>query len=167
MINFVVAQLFGIIALMILIFSFQKNSKKKLLKYQIFSSLLYAVQYAFLNAFTGCFMNLLCMIRNFIFNKYNDRKVPIYWLIIILIAMILLSMTTFDGVFSLLPMFAVVIYSVAVWYGNLKIIRITEIFSCILYIIYNINVMAYTGLIATLVEMLGAMIAFYKYDLKK
>lgn len=129
--------------------------------------MLYAIQYAFLNAMTGCCMNLICMVRNFIFNKYNNRKVPIYWLIIVLFVMVGVSLTTYDGVISLLPMLAVVIYSVAVWYGNLKIIRLTEICSCFLYIIYNINVLALTGLLATIVEMIGALFAFYKYDLKR
>ena len=44
-INFIIAQVFGAIALIILIISLQKNNKKTLLKYQIFSSLLYAIQY--------------------------------------------------------------------------------------------------------------------------
>lgn len=163
MINFWVAQFFGFVALVILIISFQRNSKFFLLKYQIFSSLLYSIQYVFLGAFTGCLMNLSCMIRNIIFNNY--KKVPLYWLIIVLFLMILFSIFTFDGFISLLPMFAVVFYSIALWNGNLKIIRIIEMVSCILFIIYNINVSAYTGLVATLIEFFGAFFAFLKFDL--
>ena len=57
MLNFIIAQVFGGIALVILIISFQKNNKVNLLKYQMVSSLLYSVQYAFLGALPGCFMN--------------------------------------------------------------------------------------------------------------
>ena len=84
-INFIIAQIIGILALIILMLSFQKNEKKLLLKYQTTSSFLYAIQYIFLGAYTGSLMNLTCMVRNFIFNKYNNKKVPIYWLIIIII----------------------------------------------------------------------------------
>ena len=70
------------------------------------SSFLYAIQYAFLGAFCGSLMNLTCMARNFIFNKYN-KKVPIYWLIIIVILMIIFSLMTYIGIISLLPMFAI------------------------------------------------------------
>ena len=119
-INFIIGQVFGGIALLILIISFQKNEKKFLLKFQTVSSLLYAIQYIFLNAFTGCFMNLTCMIRNFIFNKYNDKKIPIYVLLIIIFLMIALSLISYNGIISLLPMFAVVFYSIALWRGNLK-----------------------------------------------
>lgn len=164
MLNFIIAQVIGGIALVILIISFQKNSKVNLLKYQMVSSLLYSIQYAFLDALPGCFMNLACMFRNFIFKKY--QKVPLYWLLIVVFVMIILSLMTFNGLISLLPMCAVIMYSIAVWYGKLKSIRVVEVFSCLLYIIYNIYVGAYTGLIATIIEMLGAMFAIYKYDLK-
>ena len=48
--NFIIAQIIGIIALIVLMISFQKNTKEKLLKYQMVSSFLYAIQYLFLGA---------------------------------------------------------------------------------------------------------------------
>ena len=110
-------------------------------------------------------MSFTCMIRNYIFNRYKN-KVPIYCLIIIILIMISFSILTYSGLISLLPMIAVVLYSFALWYGNLKIIRITEVISCSLFIIYNIKVSAITGLIATFIEMLAAIIAIYKFDIK-
>lgn len=163
-INFIVAQILGFIALVILMISFQKNDKKFLLKFQTFSSLLYALQYAFLGAYTGCLMNLTCMIRNFIFNKYNNKKIPVYLLIIIIFLMIMFSLFTYIGPISLLPMLAVILYSIAIWYGNLKLIRYTEVFSCLLYIIYNIKVWAFTGLIATIIELLAALISIFRFN---
>lgn len=80
--------------------------------------------------------------------------------------MILASSLSYTGLISILPMIAVVIYSIALWNGNLTIIRITEIISCSLYIIYNINVLAITGLIATIIELLGALFAIFKFDIK-
>lgn len=112
-------------------------------------------------------MNLTCMLRNCIFKKYNNKKVPIIWLIAIVVTMILLSIMTFNGWISLLPMLAVVLYSIALWVGNLKAVRITEIFSCLLFIIYNIKVFAITGLIATVIEMCAAIVAMYRFDVKK
>ena len=166
-INFIIAQIIGILALIILMLSFQKNEKKLLLKYQTTSSFLYAIQYIFLGAYTGSLMNLTCMVRNFIFNKYNNKKVPIYWLIIIIILMVAFSSITYIGIISLLPMLAVVLYSIAIWYGNLKLIRCTEVISCSLFIVYNIRVLAITGLVATIIELIAALIAIYRFDIKK
>lgn len=166
MLNFVIAQIVGGIALIILIISFQGNNKEKLLRHQIVSSLLYAIQYAFLGAYTGSLMNLTCMIRNFIFKRYKTERPPLYWLIIVIILMVIFSLFTFNSFISLLPMLAVVLYSISLWNGNLKIVRVVEIISCSLFIIYNIKVLAYTGLIATVIELLGAIFAFYKFNIK-
>jgi len=167
MFYFIVAQIFGALALTILIISLQKNSKTKLLLYQSISSLLYALQYLFLNAYTGCFMNLICMIRNIIFNQYPKKRPPVYWLIITIVLMIFFSSLSYTGVISFLPMIAVILYSIALWHGNLTVIRTTEIISCSLYILYNIKVLAITGLIATIIELVGAILAVYKFDIKK
>ena len=167
MFYFIVAQIFGALALAILIISLQKNSKTKLLLYQSISSLLYALQYLLLNAYTGCFMNLICMIRNMIFNQYPKKRPPVYWLIITIVLMIFFSSLSYTGVISFLPMIAVILYSIALWHGNLTVIRTTEIISCSLYILYNIKVLAITGLIATIIELVGAILAVYKFDIKK
>ena len=167
MFYFIVAQIFGALALTILIISLQKNSKTKLLLYQSISSLLYALQYLFLNAYTGCFMNLICMIRNMIFNQYPKKRPPVYWLIITIVLMIFFSSLSYTGVISFLPMIAVILYSIALWHGNLTVIRTTETIPCSLYILYNIKVLAITGLIATIIELVGAILAVYKFDIKK
>ena len=163
---FYIAQLFGIIALVILIMSFQKNKKDTLLKYQIFSSLLFALQYLFLNAISGCLMNLMTMARNLIYKKFND-KIPIKYLILVIICMIILSFISYNGIISLLPTLAVIIYSIALWQKNLTVTRIAEIISCSLFIIYNIKVLAISGFVSTLIEMFSAIIAIYKFDIRK
>ncbi len=118
---FYIAQLLGIIALVILMMSFQKNKKDTLLKYQIFSSLLFALQYLFLNAISGCLMNLMTMIRNLIYKKFND-KIPIIYLILVIICMIILSIISYNGPISLLPTIAVILYSIALWQKKLTLI---------------------------------------------
>lgn len=163
---FILAQLLGVIALIILVISFQKDDRKSLLKHQIFSSIFFALQYLCLNAITGFLMSIMTAIRNLIFSKYNN-KVPIIYLTIILISMIVLSIISFDGIISILPTTAVIIYSIAVWYGKLKFIRIIEVISCTLFIIYNIKVLAISGLVSCLIELTSAIVAIYKFDIKK
>ena len=162
---FYIAQFFGVIALIVLVSSFQKNKKDTLLKYQIFSSLLFALQYLFLNAISGCLMNLMTMVRNIIYKKFDD-KIPVTYLSLVIICMIILSIISYSGPISLLPSIAVILYSIALWHKNLTITRIVEVISCFLFIIYNINVLAITGLISTLIELISAIIAIYKFDVK-
>ena len=164
---FVIAQIIGFIGLIIVIISFQINNRNSLLKLQIISSFLFALQYLFLSAFTGCFMNLTCTIRNYVFFKFKDKKIPFSILLIFIIVMIALFLVSYSGPLSFLPTIAVVLFTCAVWSGNLKIIRFTEVVSCSLFIIYNIKVLAIVGLITSLIEVINALIAIYRFDIKK
>ncbi len=163
---FYIAQILGGIALIILVISFQKNKRNQLLRYQVFSSIFFALQYLCLNALNGCLMNIMTAIRNYLFSKFKN-KVPIIYLIIIILIMLILSIISFNGVISLLPSIAVILYSIAIWYGDLKIIRIVEVISCLLFIIYNIKVLAIIGLISTIIELISALVAIYRFDIKK
>ena len=166
-ISFILAQLMGIGALIFLIYSFQKNNKKTLLKFQIISSFLYAMQYLFLGAITGFLMNIVCMTRNYLFKKYEDIDTSLPWLLLIIGAMSLLTMFSYNGYSSLLPFLAVFLFTISLWNGNLKLIRIFEAVGAILFIIYSIIVHAYTGIFAFSFELSTVLFAIYKFDIKK
>lgn len=164
--SFVIAQLLGIIGLAFLVFSWQKNNKKSLLSYQILSGSFFALQYAFLNAYAGIIVHAFSVIRNIIFARYPKRP-PFYMLLIILLIVTLLSFLTYQGWISLLPLIASILYSSALWYGNLKGIRITNIISDILGIVYNVYVYAFVGIFISVVDLLSSLIAVYRFDRKK
>lgn len=164
---FIFAQILGATALFILILSFQKNEKQSLLKYQIGSSIFFAAQYLCLQAYSGCLINIACIIRNILFRKYTGKRIPIYYLLFIICIMIVLSLFSYVGPISLLPCIACILYSCSLWQDNLKVTRIVEVISCSLYIIYNIKVLAYVGLISTIIELISALIAIYRFDIKK
>lgn len=164
---FIFAQILGATALFILILSFQKNEKQSLLKYQIGSSIFFAAQYLCLQAYSGCLINIACIIRNILFRKYTGKRIPIYYLLFIICIMIVLSLFSYVEPISLLPCIACILYSCSLWQDNLKVTRIVEVISCSLYIIYNIKVLAYVGLISTIIELISALIAIYRFDIKK
>ena len=166
-ISFIMAQLMGIGALIFLIYSFQNNNKKTLLKFQIASSFLYAMQYLFLGAYTGFLMNIVCMIRNYLFKEYEEMDLSLRWLLVMLGAMSLLTMLSYNGYASLLPFFAVFFFTISLWIGNLKLIRIFEAIGATLFIIYSIVVHAYTGIFAFAFELSTVLFAIYRFDIKK
>ncbi len=165
-ISFIMAQIMGIGALVFLMYSFQNNNKKTLLKFQIVSSFLYAIQYLFLGAYTGFLMNIVCMIRNYLFKKYEDIDLSLRWLLVVLGAMSLLTMFSYNGYVSLLPFFAVFLFTISLWIGNLRWIRVFEAIGALLFIIYSIIVQAYTGIFAFAFELSTVLFAIYRFDIK-
>ena len=73
---FILAQMAGLVALVILIISFREKAMARLLNLQIFSSLAYALQYFLLGAYSGLFKCLTCVVRNFIFSRYGKQRPP-------------------------------------------------------------------------------------------
>lgn len=164
-ITFYLAQLIGLIGLIILLLSFQRNNRKDLLKYQIMSSSFFSVQYLILGAMSGFVMNITMCMRNLIFSKYEN--VPKKYITIVVIIMTLLSLLSYDGPISLLPCIGSIMYTISLAKSNLKITRIMNVITCALYIIYDIKVLAIAGLISASIELLSTVFAIYRYDIKR
>ena len=163
---FYLTQVFGLIALIILISSFQQNNKKKLLKYQIFSSVFFSVYYLLLNATTGFLVNAMNVIRNIMFSKLG-KKIPIFYSGIVVSFFIVMSIVFYDGLISLLPFIATIMYTIVISQKNLTITRIVVLITCLLSIIYNIEMSAVTALIASILEFTSVVISIYRFDIKK
>ena len=142
-----VSYMFGIIAIVFLIISFQINDKNILFKYQIISSFASFFQYLFIGGLMGALMNLVAGIRNFVFKRY-DGKIPVFVLIFFIVLITFLSMLSFDGNISLIPM-------------------LVDIFACILFLIYDACIFSVTGFIKHFIELVFCLISIYRFDVKK
>lgn len=159
---FILAQVFGLIALILMVVSLQKHTYKDLLGLQLVANALCIAQYLCLWSLSGLFTSIVTTVRNFVFARYKKRRPPFAWLLLILAVLIGLGVWLYTGLASLLPVAAGLIYSVAMWRGQLTMIRWADIISCTLYIIYNFSVGAYVGIVVSLVEMSGAAFALLK-----
>ena len=166
---FWLAQLFGIFALITLALSFKENKKDQLLKYQIYSNSFCALQYLCLGrkAYTGVLLHFLCLVRNFIYNKYDNKDIPKKWFIICASLMILVSLISYESLYSLLPMIGIVTNSWGLWQKNLKTARICEAIAAFLVVTYNIIVLAWTGVLTNGFEFAMVIIAIIRFDILK
>ena len=167
--KFIISQVFGFLALLFLYFSFNKNNKHTLLLNHSMSNLMFALSFLFLGAYTGFFSFLMASFRNLIFNKYNE--VPSYIVILVIVVMVFLSLLSYNGLYSLLPVIGIIIYTYSLGKKNkkknLKEMRFAELTASILCVIYDYIVKAYTGLLTNFVEAVIVLIAINRYDIKK
>ena len=124
---------------------------------------MFCLQFLYLNAYSGFFMNFMTLTRNYIYSKYKN-KVPIIWVLLIILMMVILSLVSYDGFISILPCLAVVIFTISLTSSNLTTIRIGDIVSCSLFLIYNFYVRAYAGAVATVLELLFTVVAVIRFD---
>ncbi len=165
-INYLIGQLFGILAIVFLSLSLKVNRKKYVLRCQAVSNFGYAMEYLLLGGLTGSLLSFMCIVRNLIFQKFPNGKVPLIWLLITELVMIMLTIVTFKGVYSLLPALAITINSYGLWQKNMTTHRIIGVIASLLMIAFDIHLLG-ISVIATSLEMIFYIMAIVRFDLKK
>lgn len=165
--TFIAAQIISTIALILVFISFQQKSRQKLLRYQITTSLLSAIQFALLSGYPGSVACLTSAGRNYIFSKHPTGKAPAYWYAIYLMVLIGLSLYTYQTPIDLLPMLAYGLYGTAVWRGSAQQIRKADVIACLIMYAYILHTLAYVSLISNSVEMAASIVGIYRHRTSK
>lgn len=161
--NFILAQIFAFLSSLCLLFSFWQKKRKQILFLQILDSSFDILQYFLLGAYTGSLISLLGATRAYTFSKTNNKCFLVLFLLLYTIA----SVITFNGLISIIPLSAALIYTIVTWNKKEKNIRLFSILVFILWFIYDILVKAYVSSITDVVLIISNTIAFYKLDIKK
>lgn len=167
--NFIIAQAFGLAGLVCTITANYQNKKDKLLIFQILANLLCFIQYVLLNALAAASSFFVAINRCLIFygfdkkGKNKSKLVLVFFSILIVI----LGLLSYKDLFSLIPIITAIFYTYGVWQDDLKKFRIIAFVVPITWIIYNVHVGAYVGVILTIIEAAATLVAIIKMDIKK
>ena len=141
--NFWFIQLIGALAWVILVISYYRENTDKILVFHIIATILYCLHYYLLGAYMGQFICTFEIIRDFSYYKTDADKyifvgsIPIY---------ILLGIFTYTMPIDLLPIFSSFVDGYTLTKKK-KIVVIGAIISYGLWIIYNIKVRSYAGVL--------------------
>lgn len=135
------AQVAAIIGWLLLVYSYYKNDIDELLFVQIISSIFYCISYFLLGATSGlivCFIELLKCI-----GYYKTDKDELIFFVTLPIY-ILISIFTYDGFISLLPIIGSLIDGFSLT-KNKNVATIGSIISNMLWLIYDIIILAFVA----------------------
>ena len=161
-------QIFGFIGLLFVLVSIQNNKKNLILFFQIFANIFYGLQYFTLSLFSAGCMSCVSLLRCLVFYYYEKKyniKTPLYWLIILLVLPVFISMFTYNGIISLIPIICTILYTYAIWQPNLKKFRFIVTSSGIGWIFYNGIGGSYVGVVSALFEFINGLIAIFRFDI--
>ncbi len=159
---------FGIVGLILCIIPFQFKKHKHIVLVKMASELSFAVQYVLLGAWTGALLDLVSGLRNFLFYKCVEKKRSTLPVIIAFSALVIaLGIGSWAGPISLLPVGAKVISTVSYGMKNERLLRYITLPSCILWIIYNVIVGSYEGIVSDSLSFISIITAIYRFDVKK
>lgn len=163
--KFILIQLIGVIAWLFLTLSYYRRTTNKILVFQILGTILYIIHYYLLGAYSGVFICIFEVVRDYSYFKTNKDKyifmasIPIY---------IIYGIISFSKFIDILPIFSSLIdgYSLT---EKRKYVVLGGAIEYTLWVIYDISVLSISGAITDGLIALSnySILLFKKNYLKK
>lgn len=167
--KYIIIQIIGLLAFIISLVAYQREKKKDILSSMVLSNILNLLHYLFLNAYSGCITKVLAIFRDsFIIwkdkNKILSKKI---FLLMFIVLYCIAAIFTYNGIFSIFPLVAAIIYMIPIWNGDEKVIKKTAFFCYFLWLTYNIFVFSIAGIVSNVISIVAVIIAITKEHNKK
>lgn len=166
MTNFIVSQILGLIALVLVCISYSFNDKGKFLIYQISANAFYSASFLSLGVFVGGLNTIVSIIRviTLYFFERKDKSPPISVYVLFAMSYLLVGNICFQTQFDIMAIIAYEFFNVAMFIRDIGFTRILMIFPNILIVIYNIISQTYTNAILDLTEIIVLLIMIVKFS---
>jgi len=158
------AQTLGFIYALFLILSIFGKSTKQILLLQTISFFFKTIHYYLLGGISGFLTSLISMIRNLIFYKIKESRI---WTILFIVIYIIIGIVTLKHIYTLLPVIATITYTLIINYNNPKYLRYGIFLTSLTWLIYNIYINSYSGIIIQTIMIISNIIAIIKLDKKQ
>ena len=158
----------GVAGLICAAMAFQCKKHNTIMILRTANEMLFAVQYVFLGAYTGCAMNVFGSIRNVVFAEMVKRKkntVPMRF--VFSAVFIIFIALTWAGIKSVLSGFAKVLSTFAYGSKNLVFMRIMILITSSCWFVYNLLVKSYAGVLSESITITSIVISMFRFKQKK
>jgi hypothetical protein len=162
------ANVFGILAVVLFVLSYQIKNRKGLIAANAASRVFYVTQYILLGAFEGAALDICGILSSLLAAQKHRPRIRKYalWILIFVDALIVfVGLLLYQNVYSLLPIIGVLLHTSAFWIENEKIIRLVSLLGCPFWFIYNVVSGAYGSCIGDALSALSLVISIVRYDL--
>ncbi len=165
-VNYIISQVIGGIAVVLVCIAYCVKSKRKLLFFQIMANLAICISYFFLGTYFAFIGTGLATIRTLFFYLYERKgKVLPIWLFCLLILLFIFQFfIVFEDWYNLLPLAVYITFTIAFRIDNIKLLKITLIFASIARFIFDLVKHNYSSLVLSLIEftilVIGLIIIF-------
>lgn len=167
---YIISQILVCIADLFYVVSMFAKKKIHLVTFLFVSDVLFASHYLLLKGgLTGALtisLDCVYLVAMYLLEKYNKTKYNLIATIIAMIATIVLSVVTWQGAISLLPMVAMLCYLTTMIFTNIVIVKLGSFLRNLLNIIYMFLIASYFGAGLEIVLMISAIVGIV-LDIKR
>ncbi len=160
-----IAQAIGLAAFCAAVASFQKNSQKGILTFQLVSSTLFCLHFALLGASVGAMLNAIAAVRAFVFsNKEKAWARSRFWLVFFTLLCAAAGIFTWENGFSILPILGMAFTTAAFWIEDPAMVRRVSFPSSPCWLIYNAVHHSWAGVMTEVFVMCSILVAMWRYE---
>ena len=164
--NFII-QIIGLIGTFLFFISFQCKSNKNLFRVQFVSYLCYTLHLLLLGAITGGISYILNTIRSFCLGSQNEKLKSKKMCMLICTLQLVGMAFTWSGWISMLPVMANIAATIAGYSNNARKIRLAGmLINSPLWIVYDLIVGSWAGILDEVVSELSMIISIIRYGWK-
>ena len=165
--NFILAQLFGLIAVILFVSSYQLKNKNALIIAQLIGTVAMSTNYLLLGAYSGMALNIVCIIRNIVYFFNSKRQKPFLFVpYLMTFVMIAVGIFTWQGWQSLVIIAALAINTFCMSL-SFKKLRISILFTCTMVFIYDIFVFSFLGALNEGLSVISSALALWRLRKKE
>ena len=165
--KFLLIQAIGFVGTILFFLSYQCKSNKNLFRVQFISYLCYTVHLLLLGATTGGISYVLNTVRSFCLGSKKEFLKGKAMCAIICVLQLITLVLTWEGWWSVLPVAANIAATIGGYTFNARKIRVVGLFiNSPLWIVYNILVSSWAGILDEVVTMLSMIISICRYGWK-
>lgn len=165
--QFIFAQSLSIVGVIITFISYQLRTQKQIIVALTVATAVFIAHYLLLPepAYSGAALNVVCIIRNIVYNLKNNVKplahksVPF----ILAAAMVVVGALSWTGYESLIVLVALAINTIFMSIDNPQLLRKSLLLTCSMILIYNVIVFSVGGIINESIAIISAIVGLARY----
>lgn len=167
--NFILTQILGGIALILVCFSYFVKNKKYFLLIQVFANIFYAGAFLFQNLFVAGFNTIVSIVRTAIFYLYfksDKNNIPIYVPLIFTGIYILNFFVFYTSMLDITALFTSIVFTFALYIKNMQTTRCVSLLPNIVLCVYNFVNKCYSSSVLDLIESVVIIVSIIYYHIK-
>ena len=161
--------IFGIGAMLALFSIYQQKTRKGIILSKLTADVCWVVHYLCIGGVAGAIPNFVGIFRELVFvarKKYKWANVVV-WPIVFILINFCLGLRTFSSPFNILPIAASAFVTILLWIDNPFLTKVLYIPVCASFMIYDIYIGSYIGIINEAISILSIIIFLIKFIIKR
>ena len=165
----IISWLFGLGAMLSLFLIYQQKDRKKLIIFKLCADVCWAVHYLCILAPGGMIPNLVGIFRELVFVNREEKKWAnrAFWPIFFILINLTLGIITANRFINFLPITASVFVTLSLWLKNPTLTKIISVPVSAAFLIYDIFVGSYIGIVNESLAICSIIISFIKSKLER